>query len=107
MKYLIASIICFVIALISLSQVSCVQWVDVEPPQGEFNVYAKVNVQEDWCIMPDGTEVYGLVKYNAIVRSVFDICVSLKSPHPQQTMAHEFDHVWRHAAGLDLKALNP
>ena len=105
MRYLLASILCFAVAILALSQMSCVTWEDVLPPVGEFKLYTTITVQEDMCIMPDGTEVNGWTKYNTYVRSVSEICVSLQSDDPERTLQHELAHAWRNAVGLDPKAL--
>ena len=97
---------CFVVAVLALSQMSCVRWEDVLPQTGEYKLYTTIQVQEDMCVIPDGTEVNGWTKYNTYVRSVSDICVSLQSDDPERTMNHELEHAWRNAVGLDAKARN-
>jgi hypothetical protein len=98
MRYLIPTII-FVL-------ISCTTWDEVIPPIGEFKLYTTITVQEDMCLMPDGEEVYGVTRYNTVVRSISTICVSLKSDDPEMTLKHEMDHAWRNALNLDPKARN-
>lgn len=68
---------------------------------GEYKLYSTVVVTEDWCYMPDQTRVNGVTRYNTKVRSVSEICVSLKSDDPERTLRHELEHAWRNAVGLD------
>lgn len=69
---------------------------------GQYKIYATVVVTEDWCYMPDNTRVNGVTRYNQVVRSVSEICVSLKSDDPQRTLQHELEHAWRNAVGTDV-----
>lgn len=101
--YLKASIICFIIALIALSQISCSQ---TPLPLGDHKLYATITVQEEWCIMPDGTKVNGFTRYSTIIRSIAEICISRKSDDPERTMTHEFTHAWRNAIGLNATQNN-
>ena len=80
--------------------------VGCSPPQpniatGEFKLYTTVVVTEDWCYMPDKTKVNGATKYSTKVKSISEICVSLKSDDPDRTLKHEMEHAWRNAVGLD------
>ena len=104
MKLKTVFISCFIIALIALSQISCVlKWKEITPPLGEFKLYTTVTIQEDWCYMKDGQRVRGVIDYNTVVRSISTICVSLKSDDPERTLDHELRHAWRNAVGLDAK----
>jgi hypothetical protein len=106
MRYLIPAILCFVVAVLALSQISCgPTWKEVTPPIGEYKLYATITVQQDWCMM-DGEKVNGVIEYNTVVRSVSKICVSLKSDDPERTLQHELSHAWRNAVGLDATARN-
>jgi hypothetical protein len=106
MSYLKATIVCFTIALIALSQISCgPTWPEVTPHVGTYKAVVEITVQEDWCRI-DGQAVNGFIRYNEAIRGVCVICVSLKSDSPERTMQHELDHCWRNMMGLDPKAMN-
>jgi hypothetical protein len=105
MRYLKAAILCFIVALIALSQISCVKWSEVIPPVGSYKALVSITVQRDWCMM-DGEKVNGLILYNETTREFCVICVSLKSDDPERTMQHELSHCWRNMMGLDPKARN-
>jgi hypothetical protein len=106
MSYLKAAILCFTIALIALSQISCgPTWKEVTPPLGQYKALVSITVQEDWCMI-DGQAVNGLILYNETTREFCVICVSLKSDDPERTMQHELSHCWRNMMGLDPKARN-
>lgn len=98
------AVICFIVAFIALTQMSCAvtTWEDVEPSVGEYKLYSTIKVTEDWCYL-DGQKVNGSIHYNTQVRSISTICISLNSDNVDRTIAHELDHAWRNAVGLDAK----
>ena len=93
-----------IIALLALSQIGCTQ-VNLAP--GDYKIYATLTVQEGWCIMPDGEKVNGFTRYNTIVRSVSEVCISQKSDDMRRTMNHELEHVWLNATGNDPQFYYP
>ena len=71
--------------------------------KGEHKLYTTIKVVDDWCYMPDGSPANGVINYNTIVRSVSEICISLKSDDPERTLIHELEHAGRNAIGLGAK----
>ena len=103
--YLKASLRIFAGIVLILWLSGCITWKDVTPPVGEYETKVSITVQEAWCDFY-GQDVNGMIRYNTLIRNFCDICVSLQSRDPEQTMRHELDHCWRNTTGLDAKARN-